>query len=82
MSARIGGGVDSDFYQDARAGALTLIEFRDEQARAELLADAELQPYLTRFEAGARPLALVRADALEHVRELLAERGVEIRAFE
>ncbi len=70
------------YSSDAHGGALTLIEFRDESARAELLADAELQPYLTRFEAGARPLALVRAGALERVQELLAERGVEIHAFE
>jgi hypothetical protein len=59
-----------------------LIEFRDDAARQELLSDPELQPFLTRFEAGAHPLALVRADALERVQELLAERGVEIRPFE
>lgn len=70
------------YFGDAHAGRLTLIEFRDEAARKELLVDPELQPYLTRFEAGPRPLALVRADAMERVAELLAERGVEIREFE
>jgi hypothetical protein len=70
------------YFGDAKLGTLTLVEFRDEAARNELLADPELKPYLTRFDAGARPLALVRADALERVQALLAERGVDLRAFE
>jgi hypothetical protein len=70
------------FYGDAQAGTLTLIEFRDATARDELLADPELKKYLARFEAGTRPLALVRAEELEHVRALLAERGVELREFQ
>ncbi len=69
------------FYGDARGGVITLIEFRDEAARNELLADPELQPDLTRFEAGTRPLALVRADALARVIALLAERGVDVREW-
>jgi hypothetical protein len=69
------------FYGDARADAFTLIEFRDEAARSELLTDPELWPYLTRFEAGSRPLAAVPAAEFEHVRALLAERGVDVRAF-
>jgi hypothetical protein len=70
------------YFGDARLGTLTLVEFRDEKARSELLADPELKPYLTRFDAGDRPLALVRSQALERVQELLAERGVEIHALE
>lgn len=70
------------YFGDARLGTLTLIEFRDEPARNELLNDPELQPYLVRFDAGNRPLALIRSEALERVKELLAERGVEIRAWE
>ncbi len=70
------------YYGDAKLGTLTLIEFRDEAARTELLADPELGAVLTRFIAGDRPLALVRAGELERVRTLLAERGVEIRTFE
>jgi hypothetical protein len=66
------------YYGDAKAGALTLIEFRDEQARKELLADPELKPYVKRFEAGARPIVSVRADELERVKALLAERGIEV----
>ncbi len=69
------------YFGRAKLGTLTLIEFRDEQARSELLDDAELKPYLERFEAGNRPLALVRAGALERVKGLLAERGVEIREW-
>lgn len=69
------------FYGDARLGQLTLVEFRDEAARQELLADPELKTYLTPFDAGARPLALVRADNIEQVRELLQERGIALRDF-
>ena len=70
------------YFGDARLGTLTLIEFRDEKARAELLADPELKKHITRFDAGERPLALVHSDALERVQELLAERGVELRPLE
>ncbi len=69
------------YYGGAKLGTLTLIEFRDEQARAELLDDPELKQCLDPFDAGKRPLALVRADSLEHVKALLAERGVEIREW-
>jgi hypothetical protein len=65
----------------AKLGALTLIEFRDEQARNELLDDPEVKPYLSRFDAGNHPLALVRADALEPLKALLAERGVDAREW-
>ncbi len=69
------------YYGGAKLGTLTLIEFRDEPARAELLDDPELKPCLEPFDAGKRPLALVRADSLERVKALLAERGVEIREW-
>ena len=70
------------YFGSAKLGALTLIEFRDEQARNELLDDPELKPHLEHFDAGNRPLVLVRAEALAHVKELLAERGVDIHAWE
>ena len=70
------------YYGDARGGAISLIEFRDDAARTELLADPELRPYLTRFNAGARPLAAVRAGDFERVRALLAERGIDVKPFE
>ncbi len=69
------------YYGDAKLGTLTLIEFRDEPARDELLNDPELKPYLERFDAGNRPLALVRAESMPRVKELLAERGVDIREW-
>jgi hypothetical protein len=69
------------YFGGAKLGMVTLIEFRDEHARGELLGDPELKPYLERFEAGKRPLALVRAESLERVKELLAERGVDIREW-
>jgi hypothetical protein len=69
------------YYGGAKLGAMTLIEFRDEQARGELLNDPELKPHLERFDAGNRPLAMVRAKSLERVKELLAARGVDIREW-
>ncbi|MBI3913661.1 MAG: helicase-associated domain-containing protein [Chloroflexi bacterium] len=69
------------YYGGAKLGALTLLEFRDDQARGELLDDPELKPHLERFEAGNRPLARVRAESLARVKELLAERGVDIREW-
>lgn len=66
------------FYGDARLGQLTLVEFRDEAARQELLADPELKAYLKPFEAGARPLVLVQAEHVEYVRALLQARGIEL----
>ena len=66
------------FYGDAKMGHLILVEFRNDAARQELLADPELMPYLESFDAGKRPLALVHPDATERVRELLAERGIDL----
>ena len=69
------------YFGGAKLGRLTLIEFRDEQARSELLDDPELKPYLERFDAGNRPLVRVHAELLERVKELLKERGVDIREW-
>lgn len=68
-----------NFYGDAKLGELTLIEFRDDAARQELLDDPELKPHLELFDAGKRPLALVHPNAVERVRELLAERGIDLQ---
>jgi hypothetical protein len=69
------------YFGGAKLGAVMLIEFRDEQARGELLDDPELKPYLERFAAGNRPLVMVHTESLERVKELLAERGVDIREW-
>ena len=70
------------FYGDARGGPITLIELRDDAARTELLADPELQPYLTRFNAGDRALVSVRAPDFDRVLSLLAARGISMKEFE
>ena len=67
------------YYGDAQMDTLTLIEFRDHDALRELLADPDLAPYLSAFEAGPRPLAVVDRQHLDKVQRLLAERGIEIR---
>lgn len=67
------------YYGDAAMDTLTLIEFRDQEALQELLADPELQQYLRPFEAGRRALAVVDRQHLDTVQRLLAERGVEIK---
>jgi hypothetical protein len=46
---------------------------------AELCADPDLAPYVRPFEAGERALALVEASQVERVRELLAQRGIDLR---
>ena len=69
------------YFGNAKLGTLTLIEFRDEPARSELMNDPALKPYLEHFDAGNRPLALVRAEELARVKELLTGRGVDIRAW-
>lgn len=69
------------YYGDARLGNLTLVEFRDEKARTELLADPELKPYLFRFDAGPHPLALVDPENVDRVKALLAARGVDVQEY-
>lgn len=67
------------YYGDARMDTLTLVEFRDQDALRELMADRDLAPYLRPFEAGSRPLAIVDRQHLDAVQRLLAERGIEVR---
>ncbi len=69
------------YFGGAKLGVLTLIEFRDESARAELRDNPELQPYDKHFDAGNRLLAVVRAESAERVKELLADRHVAIREW-
>ncbi|MBI5301076.1 MAG: hypothetical protein HY868_02990 [Chloroflexi bacterium] len=49
-----------NYFGGATLGTVTLLEFRDEQARGELMNDPELKPYREHFEAGNRPRARVR----------------------
>lgn len=69
------------YYGDARMGSLILVEFRDDKARTELLADPELAGLLTRFDAGPRALAVVDAANIERVKQVLSDRGVSVQEF-
>ncbi len=67
------------YYGHAAAETLTLIEFRDRTALDELREHPELQAYLTLFPAGNRALAIVPAEKLAQVKEVLARFGVRVR---
>ncbi|MBM4456657.1 MAG: hypothetical protein FJ011_02640 [Chloroflexi bacterium] len=67
-------------YGNASVHTLTLIQFRDQDALDELLADPDLAAVLTPFKPAAKlGLASVRPEDLEGVRKMLDERGVELR---
>ncbi len=66
------------YYGDAQAGTLTLIEFRDRGALAELRRQPKLKSLLRPFPAGERALAVVPADRLSEVEEILARYGVNV----
>ncbi len=69
----------SRHYGSASLLAVTLIQFRDQDALDELLHDSELARYLRPFKSEARlGLAVVEPARIDHVRGLLAERGVEV----
>ena len=67
------------YYGEAGAASVTLLEFRDPQALAELLTHPELQGYLTLFPAGNRALAVVPAKQLAAVKRILQTLGVAIK---
>ena len=69
----------SRHYGSASLLAVTLIQFRDQDALDELLQDSELARHLRPFKPEAKlGLAVVDPARVEHVRRLLAERGVEV----
>jgi hypothetical protein len=66
-------------YGDASAHALTLVQFRDQAALDELLADSELAALLKPFHPEAKlGLATTLPKHLERLRGLLAARGVTL----
>ena len=67
------------YYGRAAAETLTLIEFRDQAALDELSAHPDLQAYLTPFPAADRALAVVPAEKLPQVKEILARFGVQVK---
>jgi hypothetical protein len=59
---------------------VTLVEFRDEETLAEILADPQLGDYLRPFKRNSHlGLATVALADLPRVRALLVERGIELR---
>ena len=69
----------SRHYGSASLLAVTLIQFRDQDALDELLQDSELARHLRPFKPEAKlGLAVVEPARVDHVRGLLAERGVEV----
>ncbi len=67
------------YYGDAAVETLTLIEFHDWSALEELREHPGLQAYLIPFPAGDRALAIVPAEKLAQVQEILAHFGVRLR---
>ena len=69
----------SRHYGSASLLAVTLIQFRDQDALNELLQNRELAHHLRPFKPEAKlGLAMVEPDQIETVRDLLAKRGVEM----
>ncbi len=67
------------YYGSAAVETLTLIEFRDRDALAELCKLPELVPLLKPFPAGNRALAVVESNRLGEVEAILARLGVPVR---
>lgn len=67
------------YFGQAKIETLTLLEFTDAEALAELRRHPLLQPYLTPFSAGNRPLAVVATDHLELVIKILADLGLPVK---
>ncbi|MCC6190435.1 MAG: helicase-associated domain-containing protein [Anaerolineales bacterium] len=67
-------------YGDAALEETVLLQVRDANTLAELLADPELAPLLKPFKPSTRrALARVRPEDLEALRARLAERGVDLK---
>lgn len=67
------------YYGRAAVDTLTLIEFRDQTVLGELRRHPDLRAYLTPFPAGDRALAVVPADKLTEVKEILSRLGVQVK---
>ncbi len=69
----------SKHYGSASIATVTLVQLRDQDTLDELLRDPELARVLKPFAPAAKlGLASIAADKVEHVRTLLAARGVEV----
>jgi len=66
-------------YGDAALEGVILLQVEDTQILEELLADPEIGPLLSAFKPEpAKALARIHPQALAKLRELLAERGIDI----
>ncbi|MBE2200647.1 MAG: helicase-associated domain-containing protein [Anaerolinea sp.] len=68
------------YYGSATVGTLTLFEFRDQEALAELRALPELRELLQPFAAGDRALAVVAEEQVTAVQAILSRLGVQVGA--
>ena len=66
-------------YGNARLQRMVLLQFRDQAALDELLAEPELASHLTPFKPESRlGMAAVAEKDVSLIRQLLAERGVDV----
>ncbi len=65
------------YYGNATIGTMTLFEFRDREALAELRELPELKEMLQPFAAGDRALAVVAEEQVTAVQAILARLGVQ-----
>jgi hypothetical protein len=68
------------YFGDASVETVTLVEFRDQQALAELRQIATLQDLLIPFPAGDRALAMIPAARLSEVEQILTDLGANVKA--
>ncbi len=70
------------YYGDAIVQTLTLVQFRDQSVVNELCADPLFARYMQPFKPTANlGLALVRPEDVAVLRDLLAQREIELREF-
>ncbi|MFQ5421986.1 MAG: helicase-associated domain-containing protein, partial [Anaerolineae bacterium] len=66
------------YYGSATVGTMTLFEFRDQEALAELRQLPQLKELLHPFPAGKRALAVVDEEQVTAVQAILAQLGVQV----
>lgn len=66
------------YHGTATVQTLTLVEFQEKNVLQEILANTELRPYFTPFPAGERALAVITAENLPHLEQLLTQFGIPL----
>jgi hypothetical protein len=68
------------YYGNAAMETVTLVQIQDEETLNELLAEPELRGLLSTFKPSRRKaLAWVPADKIDSLREILADRGMNLK---